>query len=74
MEPFACDVNLGLTIDEAIASVSEVTLFGDLIAAARGETRERALETVREALVPYAGRDGVSLGAAAWIVTAVAPG
>jgi SAM-dependent methyltransferase len=69
--PFQCEVRFGRTIDQATEGAGELAL-GEPLAAATADLRERALAAVRRALEPYAGRRGVVLGAAAWIVTAVA--
>jgi SAM-dependent methyltransferase len=70
LAPYRCDVRLGATIEAAAEEASETSLFGDLIATARGSLKARAMDAVREALSPYVGPGGVMLGAATWIVTA----
>ena len=47
--------------------------MGRTMLAGTAATADRALASVRAALAPYADADGVHLGAAVWLVQAVAP-
>jgi SAM-dependent methyltransferase len=61
------------SLDEAVGFLTQI---GPLSRALReagepsAELREAVAESVREALAPYAGPQGVRLGSASWIVTA----
>lgn len=58
------------TVDEAVAFLRGTGMAKVLLADAAPDVVERALDAVREALVPYETPDGVRLGAGVWLVTA----
>jgi len=61
----------GLDLDEAVAWMAEGGMGKRFLAAADAATTDRALAAVREALAPFATPDGVRMGSAAWLVSAV---
>jgi len=58
------------TLDEAVEFLRGTGMARVLFADAEPEVVERAIDSVREALVPYVTPDGVRLGAGVWLVTA----
>jgi len=60
----------GGTVDDAVAFLRGGSMARSLLANADPLTEQRALASVRSALLPYADSDGVHLGAAVWIVHA----
>ena len=63
-------LNLGAGVEDAIGFLTRIGPLSRLIAETDGETREQALEAVRQALAPAVTSAGVQLGASTWIVTA----
>lgn len=63
----------GGTLDDTVSFVRTGSMGRTALAGADADTVDRALASVRAALVPYADADGVRLGAAVWLVQAVAP-
>lgn len=62
----------GGTVDEAVQWVRSGSMARSMLADANPLTEQRALASVRSALVPYADSDGVRLDAAVWVVRAIA--
>jgi SAM-dependent methyltransferase len=62
----------GGTVDEAVQWVRAGSMARSMLADADPMTEQRALASVRSALVPYADSDGVHLDAAVWVVRALA--
>ena len=60
----------GLPLDEAVAFLGEGGMGKRFLGHADAATGERALLAVRDALVPFAGADGVRLDSAVWVVRA----
>ncbi len=60
----------GLDLDATVTFLAEGGLGRRMLAGSDSATVERGLAAVREALAPFAGPDGVRLGAAVWVVTA----
>ena len=58
------------TVDDATAFSLEIGPVATLLRTAEAEIRTRVAHAIREALLPYAGLDGVRLNGAAWIVFA----
>ncbi|HEU5301615.1 MAG TPA: methyltransferase domain-containing protein [Acidimicrobiia bacterium] len=58
------------TAGEAVEFLRGTGMARTLLADADPDLAERALDSVREALVPFETPDGVRLGAGAWLVTA----
>lgn len=63
----------GGSLDDAVEWVRTGSMGRTMLAGADADTLDRALASVRAALAPYADADGVRLGAAVWLVQAVAP-
>ncbi len=63
----------GGSIDDAVEFVCTSSMGRTMLAGADASTADRAIASVRAALSPYADADGVHLGAAVWLVQAVAP-
>jgi SAM-dependent methyltransferase len=60
----------GGDLDQAVDLALQLGPTGRLLAGAEAAVRDRARESVRDALAPYAGAAGVSLDCAAFVVTA----
>ena len=63
----------GGTVDDAVEFLRTATQGRTMLAGADPATADRALASVRAALVPYTDANGVHLDAAVWLVQAVAP-
>jgi SAM-dependent methyltransferase len=63
----------GGSIDDAVEFLRTGSMGRTMLAGADASTADRAIASVRAALTPYADADGVHLGAAVWLVQAVAP-
>jgi SAM-dependent methyltransferase len=63
----------GGSIDDAVEFLRTGSMGRTMLAGADASTADRAIASVRAALSPYADADGVHLGAAVWLVQAVAP-
>ena len=63
----------GGSVDDAVEFLRTATMGRTMLAGADAATADRALASLRAALTPYADADGVHLGAAVWLVRAVAP-
>lgn len=74
IDPVDLPMNLGggLALDEAIEWLQGTNFARSMLKDASPETRSAAIASVREALSPYAGADGVELKGAGWLVTATA--
>jgi SAM-dependent methyltransferase len=62
----------GGTVEETVEWVRAGSMARSMLADADPLTEQRALASLRSALVPYAGSDGVHLDAAVWLVGALA--
>lgn len=60
-------------VDDAVEFLRTGSMGRMMLAGADAGTVDRAVASVRAALAPYADADGVHLGAAVWLVQAVAP-
>lgn len=60
------------TIDDAVEFLRTGSTGRAMLAGADQDTEQRALASVRAALQPHAGAEGVHLDAAVWLVTAMA--
>jgi SAM-dependent methyltransferase len=60
----------GPSLDEAVASFTQIGPSARRLAEAAPEARARALQALGEALAPQLTNDGVALGASVWVVTA----
>jgi len=63
----------GGSVADAVEFLRTATMGRTMLAGADAATADRALASLRAALTPYADADGVHLGAAVWLVRAVAP-
>ena len=63
----------GGSIDDAVEFLRTGSMGRTMLAGADASTAHRAIASVCAALSPYADADGVHLGAAVWLVQAVAP-
>jgi hypothetical protein len=63
----------GGSVDDTVEFLRTATMGRTMLAGADAATADRALASLRAALTPYADADGVRLGAAVWLVQAVAP-
>jgi SAM-dependent methyltransferase len=57
-------------LDHAVTFLRNNSLGRRMLAGAHAATQERAIQAVRDALVPHLGSDGVRLGAGVWLVQA----
>ena len=62
----------GGSVDDAVGFLCTGSMGRAMLAGADAGTVDRAVASVRAALAPYADADGVRLGAAVWLVQAVA--
>jgi hypothetical protein len=62
----------GGSVDDAVEFLCTGTMGRTMLAGADAATADRAIESVRAALAPYADADGVRLDAAVWLVQATA--
>jgi SAM-dependent methyltransferase len=62
----------GGTLDDAVEFLRTGSMGRTILAGAEPATATRALASVRDALAPFAGADGVRLGAAVWLVQGAA--
>src|SRR6185295_14744570 len=71
LEPHNAQLTMGeaTTIDEAVDFTLEIGPISRLLAEVSPDIRSRVSEDLRIALAPYATKNGVRLGGAAWIVT-----
>ena len=72
-EQAAVLVGGGGSVEDAIEFMRTGSMGRTMLAGADAGTVDRAVASVRAALAPYADADGVRLGAAVWLVQAVAP-
>ena len=63
----------GGSVDDAVEFLRTASMGRTMLARADAATAERAITSVRAALMPYADADGVHLGAAVWLIRAAAP-
>jgi SAM-dependent methyltransferase len=68
--PFDFQLELGRTIDEAVTQASEMGPARRALTDQPDEIRFAAIESIRQALAPYASSDGVKLPAAVWLTSA----
>ncbi len=75
LEPYECEVRVGggADLEVAVAFALQMGPAAALLRDAEPSLREAAIDAVREALRPHVTERGVELGAATWLVTAVAP-
>lgn len=71
-ETYEAALSLGgaTSVDDAVEFMLEIGPIATLLRDADPSVRTRVAQAIREALIPYASRDGVSLGGTAWIVSA----
>jgi SAM-dependent methyltransferase len=62
----------GGSVDDAVEFLRTGSMGRMMLAGADADTADRAVASVRAALAPYAGADGVHLDAAVWLVQAMA--
>jgi SAM-dependent methyltransferase len=71
IEPFqAAPIFGGRTLDDAVEFLAQIPVWAGMFEEAPEETKEKALDSAREAFEPYLTPDGVRLGGSAWIITA----
>jgi len=64
-------MRIGDDVDDAVSFIQSIPVVHDLLASAPADNRSAAVDAAREALRPYAGREGVVMdNNAAWLVTA----
>jgi hypothetical protein len=63
----------GGSVDDAVEFLRTAMMGRTMLAGASAATTARALASLRAALAEHADADGVHLGAAVWLVQAVAP-
>jgi SAM-dependent methyltransferase len=73
IEGYEASQRLGSSLDDALAHIGHLGALRRVLAAAGASRVDAVYDSVREALVPYVGSDGVVADAAAWIVTATRP-
>jgi hypothetical protein len=73
VDDFRCPMPMGATVEDTVAFMQGTDMAATLMADISEDVAGAAWEAVRAALAPYAGRHGVVLGGAAWIVTATNP-
>ena len=74
IDPVEMNLCLGADLDAAMEFQGQVGPAARALAELSGAAREDALAAARAALEPYAGADGVVLGSATWLVSAVQGG
>jgi SAM-dependent methyltransferase len=72
-EQTAILVGGGGSADDATEFLRTGSMGRTMLAGADAATADRAIASMRAAIRPYAGSEGVQLGAAVWLVRAVAP-
>jgi SAM-dependent methyltransferase len=72
VEPLDTVMHMGATIESATTQLLDVGPLSRALADVDATTRGKVEMAVREALKPYAGKDGVAIPAACWLVGAVA--
>jgi SAM-dependent methyltransferase len=72
VEPVDSVMHMGATAESATAQLLDVGPLSRAVADVDAATRSKVEMAVREALKPYAGKDGVALPAACWLVGALA--
>ena len=65
------DVSAGLSLDEAVKFLAQMGPTGALLNTASEDVRNAALGSIHEVLVPHRSDQGIELGAAVWIVSAM---
>ena len=70
MKPFDTPMNMGATLDAAVADIQEFGPVSRLLKEATPTQREAAVAAVREAMAPYAKSLPLRLNGAVWLVTA----
>ncbi|HET6953409.1 MAG TPA: methyltransferase domain-containing protein [Acidimicrobiales bacterium] len=73
VDDFQCPMPMGTAVEDTVAFMQGTDMAAMLMADVSEDAAAAAWEAVRAALAPYAGRNGVVLGGAAWIVTATRP-
>jgi hypothetical protein len=63
----------GGSVDDATEFLRTGSMSRTMLARADAATADQAIASVRAAISPYADAEGVHLGAAVWLVQAVAP-
>lgn len=62
----------GGSVDDAVGFLRTASMGRTMLAGADADTVDRAVASVRATLAPYADADGVRMGAAVWLVQAMA--
>jgi SAM-dependent methyltransferase len=70
IEPLETELTLGADLDSAYTLFSRISPLRALLASADAATRAAAESAARAALAAHAGKAGVKLGAACWVVSA----
>jgi SAM-dependent methyltransferase len=63
----------GGSVEDTVRFIRTASTGRTMLAGADAATVDRAVASLRAALAPFAGADGVRLGAGVWVVEAVAP-
>ncbi len=70
IEPFDAPLLLGETVEIAFRKIAKTSPISAALAAVDPDRREAVMDAVARSMAPFSGKDGVAMGAAAWIVTA----
>ena len=62
-------VGAGRPLEDVIPMIMQMGPTGRLLQEASAETKSRVSESIREALIPYDGQNGLSMGASTWLVS-----
>jgi hypothetical protein len=73
LESIARPMRAGSDVDDTLAFFESTDIARRLMADAPPDKVAAALNAIRDALVPYAGNEGVVLNGTAWFVTARKP-
>ncbi len=71
IEPLETRLRVADTLDSAMSFLQQVGPLSRALEELDAADRERAMTAAREALAPHAGPDGLKLGAACWLVSAL---
>lgn len=74
IEPFDTSEAYGESVDDTLEFLQQIGPLSRILANVDDLQRGAVLNAVRDALVPHAGADGISLARAMWIVKAANPG
>ena len=70
IEAFDAPLLLGETAEIAVRKIAKTSPISAGLAAVAADRRGAVMDAVARSMAPFAGKDGVAMGAAAWMVTA----